>query len=88
MFSVNKGTRHYIKHNFISVRNGYKNDGLIDFVFSSETITQFNNYEKLETVYFQALKRNLRNRIITFRIDEIDEEELSSLKEVADWIKG
>ncbi len=35
MFSLNKEARHYIHDNFITVRNGFTNDGLIDFVFDS-----------------------------------------------------
>ena len=44
MFSVNKEARHYIKNNFISIRNGYDNDGLIDLslVFDYESRSEFN----------------------------------------------
>ena len=34
MFSLNKLTRLFILQNFIIVRNGFTNDGLIDFCFS------------------------------------------------------
>ena len=39
MFSLNKEARHYIQHNFITVRNGFTNDGLIDFDFDSNPIS-------------------------------------------------
>ena len=36
MFNINKEVRHYLLNNFITVRNGFTNDGLIDFVFESD----------------------------------------------------
>jgi hypothetical protein len=36
MFGLNKDARKFILDNFITVRNGFVNDGLIDFCFGKE----------------------------------------------------
>jgi hypothetical protein len=33
MFTVNKSTRAFLEHNFITIRNGFINEGLIPFNF-------------------------------------------------------
>ena len=33
MFALNKGARNFIQNNFIAVRNGFTNEGLVDFLF-------------------------------------------------------
>jgi hypothetical protein len=45
MFSLNKDARKFILDKFITVRNGFVNDGLIDFRFRNEARLQFNNYD-------------------------------------------
>ena len=47
MFSVNKQSRHYITNNFISIRNGFNNDGLIDLnlTFDYESRSEYHIYE-------------------------------------------
>lgn len=40
MFSVNKDTRKFLESNFITIRNGFVNEGLITYELSSE----FNNW--------------------------------------------
>lgn len=52
MFKINKEGRNFIINNFITVRNGFINDGLIDIVFESEPGELFNNFDKLEKHYF------------------------------------
>ena len=37
MYNINKEGRQFIINNFITVRNGFVNDGLIDFVFERST---------------------------------------------------
>ena len=36
MFYINKYARKFIVNNFITVKNGFNNDGLIDFLFENE----------------------------------------------------
>ena len=40
MFSVNKDTRKFLESNFIAIRNGFFNEGLITYELSSD----FNNW--------------------------------------------
>lgn len=63
--SINKETAKFFKQNFILIRNGFINEGLIDFCFDGDPLKQFSNYDQLEKLYFQALKRNIANRIIS-----------------------
>ena len=52
MFALNKEARDFIQNNFITVRNGFVNDGLINHCFIDfSTGKDFDNYEKLETLY-------------------------------------
>ncbi len=48
MFSVNKNTRKFLESNFIAIRNGFVNEGLISYELSSD----FNNWYQLEKLYF------------------------------------
>ena len=53
MFNLNKASRDFIQQNFIAVRNGFINEGLIDCLFDDVFAPEkFNNYEKLEKLYF------------------------------------
>lgn len=52
IFSLNKQARQFIEKNFIVLRNGFTNDGLIDINFSSDSLIQFYNYDQLEKVFF------------------------------------
>ena len=52
VFKINKEARKYIVNNFITVRNGFINDGLIDIVFENDKSKQFDNYAQLEKNYF------------------------------------
>ena len=64
MFTVNKETRLFLLNNFITIRNGFINDGLIQFTVDSD----FNGFYLLEKLYFSALNRNILNRILTISI--------------------
>jgi hypothetical protein len=64
MFEVNKATRNFILSNSTTIRNGFINEGLIVYNLRDE----FDSYEELEKVYFQSLKRNIRNRFITIAL--------------------
>jgi hypothetical protein len=52
MYNINKEGRKFIINNFLTVRNGFINDGLIDLVFDINPWGKFNNYDKLEKLYF------------------------------------
>lgn len=49
LFTVNKETRKFIQENFITAKNGFRNEGLIDLQFFHGTLSseeqQYNNYE-------------------------------------------
>ena len=45
MFALNKEGRKFILDNFITVRNEFVNNGLIDFCFDNKAPFQFNNYD-------------------------------------------
>lgn len=64
MFSVNKETRLFLKNNFIIVRNGFVNEGLIIFQLNYDILS----YWQLEELYKQALKREIGNRVITIEV--------------------
>ena len=48
MFCVNKEARAFLHQHFISIQNGFINEGLIFYDLSSN----FNGYEQLERLYF------------------------------------
>ena len=52
MFDGNKETRKFLHDNYITIRNGFINDGLIFYDFDGNPAVQFNNYDKLEKLYF------------------------------------
>jgi hypothetical protein len=61
MFAVNKEGRSFLQNHFITIQNGFINDGLVPFQFECT----FNGILALEKLYFAALKRNAENRNIT-----------------------
>jgi hypothetical protein len=48
MFSVNKEARAFLHQHFISIQNGFINEGLI----AHRVYCKFNDYEQLERLYF------------------------------------
>ena len=48
VFCVNKEARAFLHQHFISIQNGFINEGLIFYDLSSK----FNGYEQLERLYF------------------------------------
>ncbi len=79
MFEVNRATRHFLLNNAMTIRNGFLNEGLIVYNLRDE----FDSYEELEKVYFQSLKRNIRNRLITIAHQNF---EYKYFKEIVRWI--
>ena len=55
MFSVNREARSFIIINFITVRNGFVNDGLIEYEFIDYLPGLFDDYDKIERLYFEAV---------------------------------
>ena len=47
MFGVNNKTRTFLEHNFITIRNGFINEGLITYYIR----TDFNHYSIFEKLY-------------------------------------
>jgi hypothetical protein len=65
MFAVNKEARLFLQNNFIIIRNGFLNDGLIIYRMENH----FNSIYMLEKLYFSALKRKIGNRNLTISIN-------------------
>ena len=84
MFFVNKEARTFLLRHFITIQNGFINDGLIHYFISLD----FNGYKQLEKLYFEALKRNMCNRIITLEVEIRSNNDLLILNEVQSWIKA
>ena len=87
MFTCNKQARIFLQNNFITVRNGFVNDGLIPYYFDRDSLKQFYHYEEIEKLYFQALTRNIENRVLTISVI-IDGGNFSNFNEVVKWIKA
>ena len=64
MFCVNKASRFFLVYNDSTIQNGFINDGLIEHKLS----LNYAGYQTLERLYFEALKRNMGNRILTISI--------------------
>ncbi len=65
MYLINKEMRTFITNNYIKIKNGFINDGLI----ANEIDTRaFDGYLHLEKHYFEALKRNITNRTLSFEV--------------------
>jgi len=64
MFSLNKASRSFLVNNDSAIQNGFINDGLIEHKLS----LNYAGYRTLEKLYFEALKRNMGNRILTISI--------------------
>jgi hypothetical protein len=87
MFTCNKQARTFLQHNYIIVRNGFVNDGLIPYFFDGVlSETQFHDYNQIEKLYFQALTRNIENRVLTISIKA--NLNFSTFYEVVKWIKA
>ena len=65
MFTLNKEARVFLQREFIMIRNGFENEGLITYQISFD----YNAFDMLEKLYFKAIKRNIENRIITIYLD-------------------
>jgi hypothetical protein len=87
MFACNKQARTFLQNNYITVRNGFVNDGLIPYCFDGYSGKQFYHYEQIEKLYFQALTRNIENRLLTISV-YIDGGNFSNFNEVVKWIKA
>jgi hypothetical protein len=73
MFSLNKETRIFLQQHYITIKNGFINEGLIDYKISYE----FNgferlSYERLDRLYNKALNRNRSNRNFTIAFSTWD----------------
>lgn len=65
MYLINKEMRTFITNNYITIKNGFINDSLI----ANEIDTRaFDGYLHLEKYYFEALKRNIANRTLSFEV--------------------
>ena len=87
MFACNKKARAFLKHNYLTIRNGFVNDGLIRYCFDDDSYKQYYHYEQIEKLYFQALTRNIENRVLTISI-KANEDNFSTFYEVVKWIKA
>ena len=53
MHGINKESRKFIENNLITIKNGFINDGLIDFVFNVDfhTFNEVKLYHQFDQVY-------------------------------------
>ena len=65
MFAINKEGRSFLRNDFIAIRNGFQNYGLITYICNFD---DFNGALELEKLYFSLLNRNIANRVLTFSI--------------------
>ena len=86
MFGCNQETRAFLQQNYVTVRNGFVNDGLIPYCFDWHPDKQFYHFEQIEKLYFQALTRNIENRVLTISIKA--NLNFSTFYEVVKWIKA
>jgi hypothetical protein len=87
MFACNKKARAFLQHNYLTIRNGFVNDGLIPYCYDDDSYKQYYHYEQIEKLYFQALTRNIENRVLTISI-RANEYNFSTFYEVVKWIKA
>ena len=87
MFTCNKKARAFFQHNYLTIRNGFVNDGLIPYCFDNDPDKQFNHYEQIEKLYFQALTRNIENRVISISVN-LNDKNFATFYEVVNWIKA
>jgi hypothetical protein len=65
MFTINKEGRLFLQNNFITIHNGFINEGLNTYEWKYD----FNGSMLIERLYKSALTRNIRNRVITLSIN-------------------
>jgi hypothetical protein len=86
MFTCNKKTRAFLQHKYLTIKNGFVNDGLIPYCFDWDS-KQFYHYEQIEKLYVEALTRNIENRVLTISI-RANKYNFSTFYEVVKWIKA
>ncbi len=84
IYGLNNETRSFLQNNFITIRNGFINCGLIPYNLDPT----LEGFLKLEKLYFSALKRNVSNRILTLSIKIHDKDQFYYFNEVVKWIKA
>ena len=87
MFTCNKKARGFLQHNYLTIKNGFVNDGLIPYCYDDDSYKKFYHYEQIEKLYLQALTRNIENRVLTISIKP-DFDNFSTFYEVEKWIKA
>ena len=90
MFACNKKARAFLQHNYLTIRNGFVNDGLIPYFFDWDYHKEYCHFEQLEKLYLQALTRNIENRVLTFsiKLNKAHRVNFSTFYEVVKWIKA
>jgi hypothetical protein len=83
LFFLNKESRNFLKQHITTIKNGFINNGLINYAMSFD----FNGYEQLERLYFLALKRNICNRTLTLDVSIDNSDEFAIFNEIVGWIK-
>lgn len=82
MNNINKDGRLFLQQEYTIIKNGFINEGLIDYYFSSD----YDGCEELERLYFEALKRNRCNRKITLDIYINKYDRFFIFNELINWI--
>jgi hypothetical protein len=86
MFACNKKARAFLQHNYLTIRNGFVNNGFIPYCFYRKN-SEFYHYEQIEKLYLKAMTRNIENRVLTISI-RAHRGNFSTFYEVVKWIKA
>ena len=84
MHHVNKATRTFLEKNACTIRNGFINDGLIEYLIESKILHMY----LLEKLYFKTLKRNIDNRKLKLVFNIRFKEDFYLIKEIVKWLKA
>ena len=74
--------------NFISVRNGFINDGLFEYELRLWHQNGLNDIYQLEKLYMEAMKRRYCNRTINLSFNYASDPKIDSIyDELFNWIR-
>jgi hypothetical protein len=86
MFAVNKEARVFLVTNFISVKNEFINEGMIEYLIDSSY--PFWGQIQFEKLYFEVIQRNVENRNLTINLYFEDDTEFYIFNETMKFIKA
>ena len=78
MFAVNKEARAFLVNKFITVKNEFINEGLIEYLIDSSY--PFWGQMQIEKLYFEVIQRNVENRNLTINLYIVAQKEQVKVK--------